>query len=533
MAVVMQYDYNAALEVFKFYRQFFSECGTIGLMANEYAESGYRSNNAQNSYMKKMGMTDEEYVAKVDSGEYKNFVNDSVGFGLCQWTHWSRKQGLYDYIKSKGKSIADFEFQKEFSMIELRAKKSLYKHLQESIDERESAKRVMLEFERPGDQSVENQERRADYATELYKVFIGEKEEVKEEMERKYSVCIDPGHGGKENRSPGVPEYYESEMVLKLSLRQKYYLEQLGVEVILTRSTANTNPALQARGKASAGCDLFISNHSNAVGNGMNENIDHVALYHLTDDSTTEADEISKELAQRLAPAIAQIMGVEDGYKVLQRKAQSDRNKDGMFNDNYYGVLHGARLVNTPGIILEHGFHTHTATVKWLLDDKNLDMLARMEAQIIYEFLVELGTRIKVAQPILRQGNSGYQVGLLQENLNHVLGDDLKEKLKIDRDFGPATAAAMELFQEKYGLEQDKIYGPKSYIKMKEILEAMAKEEVVLETPKADTPEIEVPKVEEKVENTYCVHVGALTKLDAESLRDVLKADGYSAVVVG
>lgn len=353
-----------------------------------------------------------------------------------------------------------------------------------------------------------------------------------DEGEKTMKICIDPGHGGKENRSPGVPGYFESEMVLKLSLMQKKYLEQLGVEVVMTRTTANTNPALQSRGKASEGCDVFISNHSNAVGNGMNENIDHVAVYHLTDDNTTEADEISKELAQRLAPVIAQIMGVEDGYKVLQRKAQSDRNKDGILNDNYYGVLHGARLVNTPGLILEHGFHTHTATVMWLLDDNNLDMLARAEAQVIYEFLLELQTRIKVAQPILKQGCKGYQVGVLQENLNLVLGDDLKEKLKIDRDFGPATAAAMELFQEKYDLEQDKIYGPKSYAKMKEVLEAMAKEEVAPEEPKVETPKVDEPMQEETIQRAYCVHVGNLTKVSAEALRDKLISENYDAVVI-
>ena len=38
-------------------------------------------------------------------------------------------------------------------------------------------------------------------------------------------ICIDPGHYGKQNRSPGIPEYYESEMVWKLANLQKKYLE--------------------------------------------------------------------------------------------------------------------------------------------------------------------------------------------------------------------------------------------------------------------------------------------------------------------
>jgi len=197
-------------------------------------------------------------------------------------------------------------------------------------------------------------------------------------------ICIDPGHYGKYNRSPGVPEYYESEMVWKLSQLQKKYLEQLGDTVILTRNDPNKDLNLITRGKKSKGCDLFISNHSNAVGGGMNENVNYAAIYHLVEDTTTKVDDISKNFANVIAPVIANTMGIS--YRVLTRKAESDRNADGIKNDNYYGVLHGARLVNTPGLILEHGFHTNTKNVQWLLKDENLDRLARAEAEAIHKF---------------------------------------------------------------------------------------------------------------------------------------------------
>lgn len=197
-------------------------------------------------------------------------------------------------------------------------------------------------------------------------------------------ICIDPGHYAKYNRSPGIPEYYESEMVWKLSLLQKKYLEQMGHTVILTRTDPKKDLALQSRGKASKGCDLFISNHSNAVGNCMNENISYASIYHLVNDTTTKCDDVSKAFAAKIAPVIANVMGIS--YRILTRQAQSDRNGDGMFNDNYYGVLHGARLVNTPGLILEHGFHTHSATVRWLLKDENLERLAKAEAECIDKY---------------------------------------------------------------------------------------------------------------------------------------------------
>lgn len=214
------------------------------------------------------------------------------------------------------------------------------------------------------------------------------KEETKEPAAEKKplagkKICEDAGHFGEYNRSPGVPEYFESNMTWKLHLLRKKYLEELGAEVIITRSNKDADLALQARGRASKGCDLFISDHSNAVGGGMNESIDYVAVYHLTEDAYAVCDEISAEIAGRLAPVIANVMGTKQGYKVLTRLASSDRNGDGILNDNYYGVLHGARIVDVPGVILEHSFHTNTAMTRWMLDDRNLDKLAKAEAEAI------------------------------------------------------------------------------------------------------------------------------------------------------
>lgn len=197
------------------------------------------------------------------------------------------------------------------------------------------------------------------------------------------SICLDAGHYGKYNRCPIIPEYYESDMTWKLTMLQKKYLEELGARVILTRISQNVDKALRARGTAAIGCDLFVSNHSNAVSNSMNETIDYVAVYHLVNDTTTQADDVSAEIAKLIAPAIASTMGTNQGYKVLTRKSSNDRNNDGVMNDNYYGVLDGARVVNVPGLILEHGFHTHSKTVRWLLNDANLDRLAKTEATVI------------------------------------------------------------------------------------------------------------------------------------------------------
>lgn len=104
--------------------QFLKSCGlndygAAGLMGNLYAESGLSPKNLQNTYEKKLGYTDDSYTDAVDSGAYSNFVNDSAGYGLAQWTYWSRKQALLTFCKASGASIGDLDMQLSFLIKEL------------------------------------------------------------------------------------------------------------------------------------------------------------------------------------------------------------------------------------------------------------------------------------------------------------------------------------------------------------------------------------------------------------------------------
>ncbi len=79
--------------------------GVAGLLGNIRAESGCKSAVLQRSYEKKLNITSAEYTRLVDERAYPDFVNDKAGYGLAQWTFWSRKQALLDYTRSKGVSI--------------------------------------------------------------------------------------------------------------------------------------------------------------------------------------------------------------------------------------------------------------------------------------------------------------------------------------------------------------------------------------------------------------------------------------------
>lgn len=123
--------------------------GACGTMGNLYAEAGFRPENLQNTGEKKLGTTDAAYTAGVDNGSYTNFIHDGFGYGLCQWTYWSRKQSLLNYKNSKNVSIADLEMQLEFLLKELNNYSGLLSTLKTTHDLQTASDEFLMKFERP------------------------------------------------------------------------------------------------------------------------------------------------------------------------------------------------------------------------------------------------------------------------------------------------------------------------------------------------------------------------------------------------
>lgn len=146
-----------------------TDAGVAGLMGNLYAESGLRPNNLQNSYEGKLGMADAEYTEMVDHGIYTNFGNDRAGYGLAQWTYPSRKVALLAYAKAASKSIGDLEMQLAFLMQELSSGyKAVLTTLKTATSVRTASDAVLLQFERPADQSEARQKQRAEYGQKYF-----------------------------------------------------------------------------------------------------------------------------------------------------------------------------------------------------------------------------------------------------------------------------------------------------------------------------------------------------------------------------
>lgn len=167
----------------------FTPAGAAGLMGNLYAESGLNPRNLQNSFEKKLGYTDESYTAAVDCGVYTNFAKDCAGYGIAQWTHPDRKPTLLAFVKAAGKSVGDLEAQLDFLLHELTESYKLVLYvLKTATDVKTASNVVLLQFERPADQSGAVKEKRARYGQAYYDKYTGKGEANMTEMELRQSV---------------------------------------------------------------------------------------------------------------------------------------------------------------------------------------------------------------------------------------------------------------------------------------------------------------------------------------------------------
>lgn len=167
-----------------------NDFAVAGIMGNLYAESGFKPTNLQNTYEKKLGYTDAEYTAAVDNGSYDNFVKDSAGYGLAQWTFWSRKQALLDYAHSVGKSIGDLTMQLDFMWMEMQGYKSMMETLKSAASILEASNAILLQYERPADQSVAAQNKRASYGQTYYDKYEGKTEDKPADAVTLYRVQV-------------------------------------------------------------------------------------------------------------------------------------------------------------------------------------------------------------------------------------------------------------------------------------------------------------------------------------------------------
>lgn len=141
--------------------------GACGLMGNMQAESALKANIAQRGMT---ALSDEEYTAAAAEWPVK-FIHDGVGYGLCQWTYWSRKQALFNFAQARGASVGDEGMQVDFCISELKNDyPGLWALLCSTTDVYTAASEVCTVYERP---AVNNISVRAGFANQFYSRFSG------------------------------------------------------------------------------------------------------------------------------------------------------------------------------------------------------------------------------------------------------------------------------------------------------------------------------------------------------------------------
>lgn len=164
----------------------YTPAGVAGIMGNLYAESGLIPNNLQNSFSN-LG-SDSYYTDSVNNKTYskEEFVNDGAGYGLAQWTYYTRKRALYEYTIERGLSIADLIAQLEFLCKELEGYRSLNTLLKSTSDYKEASDAFLKDFEKPAFLNYNDRRDAAKLYYEKYTIKDTFKPEVKSEKVEGY-----------------------------------------------------------------------------------------------------------------------------------------------------------------------------------------------------------------------------------------------------------------------------------------------------------------------------------------------------------
>jgi len=159
-------------------------CGILGNLKGE--NSLFSPTRVETSYLKSLEQygiySGEEYAQAIDTGKYTKFT-DGIGFGLAQWTYYTRKKNLLAFAQSRGTSIGDFDTQLIFIPLEMMNNyKDVWTIVSTTEDYKEATRIVCERYEKPA--KVEEQvTKRTQYAKEYDEYFKDWEKPQSEECE--------------------------------------------------------------------------------------------------------------------------------------------------------------------------------------------------------------------------------------------------------------------------------------------------------------------------------------------------------------
>ena len=184
--------------------------------------------------------------------------------------------------------------------------------------------------------------------------------------QNKFSVVIDPGHGGPDPGAIGIGGIRETDVVLDVSKIVKKILSEKGIKVILTRKNEvdlDLPPRVSFANRSDA--DIFVSIHANAS-RGKRKDINGLETFYYRGWR-------GRSLAKRIQK---QILRVSPG--------SPDR---GVKQGRYY-VIKNTRM---PAVLVEIGFLTGRLDARRLEKNTHRKRIAYAIAKGIIEYLSQVG----------------------------------------------------------------------------------------------------------------------------------------------
>jgi len=205
------------------------------------------------------------------------------------------------------------------------------------------------------------------------------------------TICLDPGHGGKDtgNRVGGIIWHNEKTYTLSLALELRSQLKNAGFNVILTRSK-DANVDLPARPAIAnrTGADLFVSLHFNATTNSPDE-VQGPETYCITPVGAASSNARGEGSNHGATPANRfEQSSLLLAYQVQKSLVKNLGLVDRSVRRARFAVLRDAAM---PAILVEGGYMTHPVDGKKIFSAAYRKQMAAaiVKGILAYQKLVE------------------------------------------------------------------------------------------------------------------------------------------------
>lgn len=194
------------------------------------------------------------------------------------------------------------------------------------------------------------------------------------------TICLDPGHGGKDTGNRVHSYYWHNEKVYTLALAQELrgQLERAGFKVILTRNRDSyvdlpERPAIANK----AGADLFVSLHFNAAVSDKNE-VKGIETYCITPVGAASSNAQGEGADHSVATGnVYERRSFLFAYEMQKALTQNLHTEDRDVRRARFAVLRDAKM---PAILIEGGYMTNPSEGKNIFD---ADYRRQMAAAIV------------------------------------------------------------------------------------------------------------------------------------------------------